>query len=193
MQRKFDGQKGSAGIVAYGQNCWVNIFSSRAGPKTQLVYKSTNVRLNNMCNVCRCCLSTTKMCTVQTISMIRRYLQKQTMVTFLYTICIPPLMLAYWRYKIITNFQWGTVWYSNTTAMLKYAHLLLLIHVDIYHYKATRSSVTVVCLLDLKQSSHQLLHHWLRLLRSLCTQLWARLGLHQCRLDFVSPHLWLHF
>ena len=86
MQRKFDGQKGSAAIVAYGQNCWVNIFSSRAGPKTQLVYKSTNVRLHNMCNVCRCCLSTTKMCTVQIISMIHRYLQTNNGYIFIYNL-----------------------------------------------------------------------------------------------------------
>ena len=45
--KTFDGQKGSAAIVAYGQECWVKIFRSRLGSKIQLlIYKSTNVTLN---------------------------------------------------------------------------------------------------------------------------------------------------
>ena len=93
----------------------------------QPVYKSTNVRLNNMCNVCRCCLSTTKMCTVQTISMICSYLQTNNGY-ILYTICIPPMMLAIWQHKIIT---FSEVQYE----MYYYCYVDTCIHLSLQSYK----------------------------------------------------------
>ena len=70
---------------------------SRVGSKIQLVYNSTNVRLNNVCNVCRCCLSAFNcMQDVHCTNYINdmQLLTNKQWLYFLYTICIPPVMLA---------------------------------------------------------------------------------------------------